>query len=225
MSERYGEYEAVVAVAADISRRVWWVLFIFDAGASITFGRPILLPYGEADVKMVHNVQDRDFTPSSPAVPPASRETTAYSSLIYQASFTLVGNRCYTRVISTPPPGAEEVLALDADLRHSYAGVPAWMSAAATAAMFTDTPWLYFSAHKLFWRYCNLRIILARRAFLERALKRLPLSTRGSPTGGDVAADHILSGICLQCATDTIYDIDGFFKGRSPNALEKWYAL
>lgn len=204
---------------------MWWVLFIFDAGASITFGRPILLPYGEADVKMVHNVQDRDFTPSSLSVPPATRETTAYSSLIYQASLVLTGNRCYTSVISSPPPPSKEVLEFDAQLRHSYSGVPAWMSAAATAQMFIDTPWLYFSAHKLFWRYCNLRIIMARRAFLERALKRMPLSTRGSPPGNEPPADYILSHVCLSCATDTIDDIHRFFKDRIPNALEKWYGL
>lgn len=28
----------------EMRRRVWWGLFIFDSGASITFGRPILLP-------------------------------------------------------------------------------------------------------------------------------------------------------------------------------------
>ena len=28
----------------EIRRRVWWGVFIFDSGASITFGRPVLLP-------------------------------------------------------------------------------------------------------------------------------------------------------------------------------------
>ncbi|BEJ14418.1 hypothetical protein CspHIS471_0401850 [Cutaneotrichosporon sp. HIS471] len=209
----------------EVRRRVWWVLFIFDAGACITFGRPILLPYLDADVKMVHNVQDRDFTPSSATVPPPARETTVYSSLIHQASLVRTGNLCYTRVISTPPPPSKDVLELDAQLRHSYSHVPAWMSAAATVQMFSDTPWLYFSAHKLFWRYCNLRIIMARRAFLERALKRLPLSTRGSPPSNEPQADYILSDVCLSCATDTIDDIQRFFKDRIPNALEKWYGL
>lgn len=182
-----------------------------------------LLPYGEADVKMTHNVQDRDFTPSSPAVPPASRETTVYSSLIYQSSFHLIGNRCYDRVIATPPPTAEEVMELDTDLRDWAQKIPEWMSAASTPAMFEDTPWLYFSAHKLFWRYCNLRIILARRAFLERALKGLPMAA--SSPGAESDLEHTLASICLQCATDTIYDIHNFFKGRSLNRLETWYGL
>jgi transcriptional regulatory protein GAL4 len=137
----------------------------------------------------------------------------------------MAGNALYTTVISHASALSKDVLELDAKLRHAYSGVPAWMSAAATPQMFTDTPWLYFSAHKLFWRFCNLRIIMARRAFLERALKRLPLSTRGTPPGNEPPADYILSDVCLSCATDSIDDINRFFKDRIPNALEKWYGL
>lgn len=43
----------------EMRRRVWWGLFLFDSGASTTFGRPILLPEGEAmDVKHVLNIHD-----------------------------------------------------------------------------------------------------------------------------------------------------------------------
>lgn len=43
----------------EMRRRVWWGLFLFDSGASTTFGRPILLPEGEAmDVKSVLNISD-----------------------------------------------------------------------------------------------------------------------------------------------------------------------
>lgn len=40
-------------------RRVWWGLYIFDSGASTTFGRPILLPEREAmDVLPISNIHD-----------------------------------------------------------------------------------------------------------------------------------------------------------------------
>jgi transcriptional regulatory protein GAL4 len=42
----------------EIRRRVWWGLFIFDSGASMTFGRTILLPGSNVDVKRVSNVAD-----------------------------------------------------------------------------------------------------------------------------------------------------------------------
>lgn len=170
---------------------------------------------------MVHNVQDRHFTPHSPSVPPPSREKTIYSSLMWQSTFHLVGNHCYDRVIATPPPSAEEVIDLDRELFDWYGQLPEWMQSRATPEMFGDTPWLYFSAHKLFWRYSNLRIILHRRAFLDRALKGLPMA--GNTPGMEI--EHTLASTCIDCAMDTIYDIHGFFKGRIPNRLETWYAL
>lgn len=43
----------------EMRRRVWWGLYMFDSGASTTFGRPILLPGGDAmDVKYVLNIND-----------------------------------------------------------------------------------------------------------------------------------------------------------------------
>lgn len=43
----------------EMRRRVWWGLFIFDSGASTTFGRPVLLPGRESmDVKYVLNIRD-----------------------------------------------------------------------------------------------------------------------------------------------------------------------
>lgn len=43
----------------EMRRRLWWGLFIFDSGASVTFGRTVLLPEKEAiDVKHVLNVHD-----------------------------------------------------------------------------------------------------------------------------------------------------------------------
>ena len=43
----------------EMRRRVWWGLFIFDSGASITFGRAILLPEPSMiDVKPILNIPD-----------------------------------------------------------------------------------------------------------------------------------------------------------------------
>ena len=47
----------------EVRRRVWWGLFIFDSGASTTFGRAILLPKQEmVDVKPVLNIEDEVIT-------------------------------------------------------------------------------------------------------------------------------------------------------------------
>lgn len=48
----------------EMRRRVWWGLYIFDSGASTTFGRPILLPDTEAmDVRPVLNIHDMVCAP------------------------------------------------------------------------------------------------------------------------------------------------------------------
>ena len=49
----------------EIRRRVWWAVFVLDSGASLTFGRPVLLPDVETtDVKQVLNVPDEVSGPS-----------------------------------------------------------------------------------------------------------------------------------------------------------------
>ena len=50
-----------------------------------------------------------------------------YTSLIYQSSFHAIGNDCYTRTISTPPPTSHDVLALDNKLQIWYSALPDWI--------------------------------------------------------------------------------------------------
>ncbi len=43
----------------EMRRRVWWGLYIFDSGASITFGRPVLLPESSImDTNQVLNIHE-----------------------------------------------------------------------------------------------------------------------------------------------------------------------
>jgi transcriptional regulatory protein GAL4 len=50
----------ITLLQREMRRRVWWGLFIFDSGASVTFGRAILLPEPKMiDVKPVLNVPDQ----------------------------------------------------------------------------------------------------------------------------------------------------------------------
>ena len=49
----------ITLLQREMRRRVWWGLFIFDSGASVTFGRAILLPENNMiDVKSVMNLPD-----------------------------------------------------------------------------------------------------------------------------------------------------------------------
>lgn len=49
----------------EMRRRLWWGLFIFDSGASVTFGRAVLLPEKESiDVQHVLNIHDAVSLPA-----------------------------------------------------------------------------------------------------------------------------------------------------------------
>jgi transcriptional regulatory protein GAL4 len=49
---------AIRPLKMEIRRRVWWCLCVFDIGATITFGRPIVWPGGGVDVALPMNVHD-----------------------------------------------------------------------------------------------------------------------------------------------------------------------
>ncbi|KAI5478756.1 nuclear protein [Pseudohyphozyma bogoriensis] len=180
----------------------------------------------EADVNMVHNVSDRAFTPSTPSVPPASTEPTMYTSIMYQSSFHRVSNACYNAVISTSPvQSVHQTLALDAELQRWHSTLPDWMRHDSETY-----PGLRFSKQKLFWRYENLRIILHRRAFLERAMKGLALwmgltDVSAEDLGVSTELDLYCSEVCLQSASATISTIHHFCATRPSSRLECWYAL
>jgi hypothetical protein len=42
----------------EIRRRVWWVMTVFDIGAEITFGRPVLMPVGGFEISLPMNIHD-----------------------------------------------------------------------------------------------------------------------------------------------------------------------
>jgi len=43
----------------EIRRRVWWCMFVFNVGATITFGRPLAWPRSGIEVSLPLNIHDR----------------------------------------------------------------------------------------------------------------------------------------------------------------------
>jgi transcriptional regulatory protein GAL4 len=63
----------ITLLQREMRRRVWWGLFIFDSGASITFGRPVLLPeIGIMDASQVLNIHEQVVLFHNEVLPPST---------------------------------------------------------------------------------------------------------------------------------------------------------
>ncbi|EHL01383.1 putative Uncharacterized transcriptional regulatory protein C1F7.11c [Glarea lozoyensis 74030] len=107
----------ITPLQREMRRRVWWGLFIFDSGASITFGRPVLLPQpGLMDVSEVLNIDEESLTATSAAPSSEIEGPTVYTGLIAQSKFHLKTNSLHDRLISRPGPSIQEILELECEI-------------------------------------------------------------------------------------------------------------
>ncbi|KAJ8102338.1 fungal-specific transcription factor domain-containing protein [Lipomyces tetrasporus] len=154
----------------EMRRRAWWGLYMFDAGAAITFGRPVSWPdVGGVDVNEVSNIHDSELTFETRMMP-KGRETdiTIYSGMIVQCRFHRVTSGLYNRLISKPGLTAEQSLALTARVDTFVNDLPHQFKESTPIDPTFD--WFVFCRYRLFWRYRNLRILAYRPFVLQRAL-------------------------------------------------------
>lgn len=219
----------------EMRRRVWWGLFIFDSGASTTFGRAILSPPGEMmDVKQVLNIHDlvsrtislsdgadsvQLLTPRTGTVPTDLAEPTIYSSLRAQAEFHLRSNHISNRLLSSPLLSVEEALNLNQALESWANGLPHYFR--------LDQPpsnhhqWYQFARARLWWRHWNMQIILFRPVLLRSVVKSNDNKIHDQ-TGRD---DSKAREICLSSAHSTIASICNYVKEETFTRLVAWYSL
>ncbi|EON97242.1 putative zn 2cys6 transcription factor protein [Phaeoacremonium minimum UCRPA7] len=203
-------------LSMEIRRRVWWSLCVFDSGATITFGRPLVWPFEGIEVSLPMNVDDRELTPISKSYPPESKGVTPYTAVAAQAKFHLATNAIYARVISKPLPSAEEILRLDEELLDSWLeGIPAFFRENA------PVPERYaFAKDALQWRYRNIRIIMYRPFVIRKAL-------HARDGRRDDASPETMRAYerCLEDAKITISSIRGYWAVHEHNRFGAWYAL
>ncbi|KAK9364647.1 fungal-specific transcription factor domain-containing protein [Lipomyces kononenkoae] len=154
----------------EMRRRVWWGLYMFDAGAAITFGRPVSWPdVSGIDVNEVSNIHDSDLTFDTKTMPRASdTDITIYSGMIVQCRFHRMTNSLYNRLISKPALTAEQTLAFTARIDTFVNDLPYQFKESTPIDPTFD--WFVFCRYRLFWRYRNLRILAYRPVVLQRAL-------------------------------------------------------
>ncbi|KAL2017231.1 hypothetical protein VTK56DRAFT_2390 [Thermocarpiscus australiensis] len=200
--------------------RVWWGLYMFDSGASTTFGRPILLPGREAmDVKPVLNIPDEALTPKTTAMPPESTQPTIYSSMKAQSDFHVHSNHISNRLLSPAGVSTDEALAMNQALDTWSRTLPPYFQLDQDLA--SSQPWYVFARSRLWWRFWNLKIILFRQILLKRAIAR----TRNVPARASHKDEDKCRDICVGAAHSTVLSIQSYLEQAALTRLAGWYSM
>jgi transcriptional regulatory protein GAL4 len=221
----------------EMRRRVWWGLFVFDSGASITFGRPVLLPErGIMDASPVLNIHEdvclensnachlltclKSLTPDTHILPDEIEFPTAYTGLISQSLFHLATNSLHHRLISTPYPLPEELLSLNQVIETWETSIPSYFQLSSPIVHANEA--FLFARYRLMWRSWNLQIILFRPIVLQLAARRKqPEANHVSETSEELVCREK----CIQSARATITSIADFVATGMVSRLSTWYML
>lgn len=205
----------------EMRRRVWWGLYIFDSGASTTFGRPILLPEKDAmDVQPVLNIPDECLTARTTIVPDESLEPTIYSGLKWQGDLHVHSNHISNRLLSSTGLSPEDAISMDRELDSWSERLPLYFRTDQGPA--SADPAFLFARCRLWWRFWNLKIILFRQILLKRAVERSKQTfsvTTSSET--DVRSRNT----AVNAASSTVTSIQSFSQSGIMTRLVAWYSM
>ncbi|CAO2655200.1 Nn.00g102640.m01.CDS01 [Neocucurbitaria sp. VM-36] len=204
----------------EIRRRVWWGLYIFDSGASTTFGRAIMLPdLDSMNVHPVLNIDDESLTPNTTKLPLESIEPTLYSSLREQSQFHVYTNHISNRLLAEPGLSAEAALGLNASMEAWTNTIPSYFQLSQDSS--SQLRWYLFARSRMWWRFWNLKIIVFRHILLRRAI-----SERGQiPDHATQSNQEDCKRMCLEAAHSTVISIHQYStRGLTLTRLEGWYA-
>ncbi|KAK3944402.1 lactose regulatory protein lac9 and GAL4-like protein, partial [Diplogelasinospora grovesii] len=205
----------------EMRRRIWWGLFLFDSGASTTFGRPILLPGRESmDVRYVLNVHDEQLTPRTVDLPRESTEPTVYSGMRWQSDFHVHSNYISNRLLTPSGIPPEESLSMNRSLDAWAQTLPRWFQPG-QGEHSCHEDWYLFARARLSWRFWNLKIILFRQVVLKRAMRRA--GTTPAPAVSEV--DNQCRDLAVSAAHLTVVSIHDFLAKATPTRLINWYSM
>ena len=80
----------------EIRKRLWWGMYFFDVGTTLTFGRPLTIPpLGTIDLEPVSNIDDNLLHGSKNIEECIVTYPTIYTTLIYESELTKLSTRIY----------------------------------------------------------------------------------------------------------------------------------
>lgn len=164
------------AFTMEIRRRAWWTLFIFDSGARLTFGRPVMTLSG-VNIQMPRNLRDNDLAVDVSLLPPVREVPTVASSLIAQVRLAEIGNLANCKLLEARVPDKVQILDLDDRVKAWRAALP-WYFHENTLP--DEYCWFEIPRMVLLWRSMHLQIVM-NRPFLLDVLGRCQTVELGDP--------------------------------------------
>ncbi|TID27367.1 hypothetical protein E6O75_ATG00134 [Venturia nashicola] len=178
-------------LAHERRRQVFWTLYCFDSGFSITTGRPTTISNTFIDAKLPRNIDDHGASMIA-TVPVEVDIPTPYSAIIAQSRLAIIANRIHTISMSAQVSGTE----MDSNLASTEKSIDEWRRSLPTYFSLGGVPsWFRAPRAILFWKEQNLRILL------WQALERRPNLWPGKVES---------SLKCCTASLQAVFDICGF---------------
>lgn len=162
----------------------------------------------------------KSLTPQTTVLPAEILYSTVYTGLISQSLFHSATNSLHHRLISTPYPSPQELIALKHIIDAWEESIPSYFQLDSPTIQSDET--LLFARYRLSWRSWNLKILLFRPVVLQWAAR-----LRKSDNSASFATSEELEcrKNCVQSASATINSISDFIAKGMVSRLSNWYML
>ena len=234
----------------EIKCRIWWCLYMFDAGAAITFGRPSHIPFPDIiDVRLPANLTDekldlllndasflsRYTLSKSPRLPDDLDTPTIYSAMIEQSKLSVLTDPFYTKIISKNRPSLADCHVMHLKLQEFEKNLPGFFrdDMPKVVAKYFDNDinkvpnWLLLSRCRLSWRISNLQILIFRPYIWQKIVLISTGQTSKSSTKEATLSEDSKNArrVCLNAASKTIESIMEYlnYPSNKLNLFSSWY--
>ncbi|KIW03088.1 uncharacterized protein PV09_05733 [Verruconis gallopava] len=189
-------------------RQIFWILYCFDSGFSITTGRPIMISDTFIDTRLPRNIDDSDCSLTD-SVPPEVDHPTQHSASIAQAKLAIIANEIHNGLHSARTPvevSYNFVSSMEQKLSSWRSSLPIYFNA-------DNVPsWFLGPRSVVRWKEMNLRMLLF------QASQRYPKAWPGREESRYK---------CMMAALESIDSISNFSK-QHPDVLHpglNWYMI
>ena len=174
-------------------RSLFWTLYCFDSGFSMTTGRPTLVSDTFIDIRKPNNIDDTSTTTSDDKLQEADYPTT-YSAIIVQSRLAVIANKVYSNFLSVRACSDVDdlVATMEQIIRNWRSSLPSYF--------FRDNvpQWFMGPRQVLLWKEANLQIALllaSQRNHIEE-LDKMSISAKCQTVA--VNTIHEISRFCLE---------------------------